>query len=467
MHDLVNEDYKDWDWLPKAAEAMQSYLERLLAEVAITGHSVTARHKSIESYQDKCSRKNYVEPRHQVQDCVAARVITYSITDRDRVRELIRSRFTLVEDRLPGEEKPERRRGYDCAHLVVSGEKPDAPPGWLVAHGPLARYFDRFSGLEIQVRTVAAHAWAEFEHHVRYKGAEYPQIGDHDQETIDQLFGAASDARRALDETFVAIERVLSNPTSGASGDIDQETFREEGGHTPVDSDALRQLLNDRYPEDVAASPAGLEFAHSIVRACGLDSIEALRNALSSVDGEQVRRLMATTVPVTQVRRLEDELLALYAEQYIHNTSAIGSDRWVEGRTEKLQWRFDRLRRKVHVYEVIGGDCPEELENVRMAATRAVREVVKIIADRRGPDSVIIEDAISLNDDLAESARPRRLELADGRAIWVATNLSREYSEELLQNLFEKASGIDIRVTKSGMDLADSTLKPGTHAQRS
>lgn len=456
MQDLVIEDYTDWDWLPQAAAEIESYLKRLLTEVSITPHDVSARHKSIESFQEKCSRKDYAEPRRQVTDCVAARVITYSTTDRDRVRELIRGRFELVEDRMPGEEKPPRRRGYDCAHLVVGGERSDAPPGWLVAGGPLARYFSRFEGLEIQVRTVAAHAWAEFEHHVRYKGAEYPQIGDHDQETIDQLFGAASDARRALDETFIAIERVLSNPTGGSTGQAAKEPLHTEGVRATISPDNLQVFLNERFPEDEEPSPAGLEFACSIVSACGIDSIEALGNALSSVDGEQVRRLMSTTMPVTQVRRLDDELLALHAEQYIHDTASIGSDRWAEGRAEKLQWRFDRLRRKVHVYEVAGDDCPKELRNVRMAAARAVREVAQLLADRLGPQAVVIEDAISVVDDLPGSMRPRKLVLADGGVIWVATNLTREYSEELLRQLLERAGELDVQVTKSGIALAES-----------
>src|SRR5699024_4486610 len=66
---------------------------------------------------------------------------------------------------------------------------------------------------EIQIRTVASHAWAEFEHSRRYKGVGYRKVSEHDRETIDQLFGAAADARSALDETFTAIDRVLANPS--------------------------------------------------------------------------------------------------------------------------------------------------------------------------------------------------------------------------------------------------------------
>lgn len=58
--------------------------------------------------------------------------------------ELVRSRFVVKEDMNPGADKPPARRGYDCAHLVVTGELQDRSRDWLVAGGHLARYFDRF-----------------------------------------------------------------------------------------------------------------------------------------------------------------------------------------------------------------------------------------------------------------------------------------------------------------------------------
>lgn len=138
VHVLTGEDLKDWDWLPGAAGEIADYLRRLLTEGAIDAHDVSARHKSIQSFQDKCARKAYDDPRRQVTDCVAARIITYSITDRNKVCELIRSRFELSEDRMPGEEKEERRRGYDCVHLIATGERSGASTGWLVGGGDLA-----------------------------------------------------------------------------------------------------------------------------------------------------------------------------------------------------------------------------------------------------------------------------------------------------------------------------------------
>lgn len=345
-------DYRNWDWLPGAASEIESYLERLLAEAAITAHSVNGRAKSISSFQRKIAEKNYTDPVRQVTDSVAVRIITYSVTDRDRAVELIRNRFSVLpgEDRSPGDSYPSSKRGYDCRHLVVNGEQDEDGSGWLTSGGDLIRYFRSFGGLEIQVRTVAAHAWAEFEHARRYKGEAYDSISRADQETIDGLFGAASDARKSLDETFIAIDRLLANPPS-ASTEQPHEAGQQNVEHdrayvasdAPLSPDGLRDFLERRYSDDNPGSEAGLKFGCDLVEACGIGSIEDLKEALDDIDAERVKRLMNHTVAVTGVRRLDDELLATFGEKYIDATGALGN---VTSRHDQLKWRYDRVRGK-------------------------------------------------------------------------------------------------------------------------
>ncbi|GIG24438.1 hypothetical protein Cde04nite_06820 [Cellulomonas denverensis] len=463
VHVLTGEDLKDWDWLPGAAGEIADYLRRLLTEGAIDAHDVSARHKSIQSFQDKCARKAYDDPRRQVTDCVAARIITYSITDRNKVCELIRSRFELSEDRMPGEEKEERRRGYDCVHLIATGERSGASTGWLVGGGDLAHYFERFAGLEIQVRTVAAHAWAEFEHHVRYKGVEYAAIGERDQVTIDCLFGVASDARRALDETFIAIAHILSNPAGGpviepTASDVPTD---DPGGTgtTAVDAGSLRAFLTERFPDDEDATEAGYDFACQLVRSCAIESLESLSEKLDGIDGHQVRSLMATATRVTRVRRLDDELLAVYGEEYIANTGGIGSGDWVSARPEKLRWRYDRLRQKVNVYEIVGRDCPPDLRGVRLSAAGAVRELARVLADRHGTRTVVVEGVVALQDDAPGGRRMRCVESGRG-PIWVAGDLARDTADEAILELLSRRSDLSLSVTRSGVAMAPGG--PGT-----
>ena len=54
------------------------------------------------------------------------------------------------------------RFGYASRHLLVSRDRP-AGPGDEVGYDPTR-------SASVQLRTVLQHAWAEFEHDIRYKG---------------------------------------------------------------------------------------------------------------------------------------------------------------------------------------------------------------------------------------------------------------------------------------------------------
>ncbi|MDO5720910.1 MAG: RelA/SpoT domain-containing protein [Actinomycetaceae bacterium] len=438
---------------------MESYIVRLLEESGIRPHDVSARAKSIASFQRKQHSKRYADPVKQVTDIVAIRIITYSNTDRKRTRDLIRGRFVVKEgeDRNPGDDKPGRLRGYDCLHIVVSDEDPGTETDWLVSGGKLARYFKEFGGLEIQIRTVAGHAWAEFEHSRRYKGAQYQAINDQDQETIDQLFGAASDARRALDETFVAIDRILARP----SVDNKQEFIGEElkiddtaaNGGSPLDHSSLVALLASRFPDAGESSERGIAFGLELARSCGLETVESLYAALEAVESDQVLALMDASGPVTRVRRLDDELLARFEEDYIGLTGTVGS---VSTRAQQLEWRFDRLRGKARykAYFIHGSDRPADLETGPHVATRTVRALARLVARKSGIEAVLISDAISRADDLPKGARAKEVPLSSGESIWVITNLNRDYSESLMKQILRRVPELKVHVVRDDIVVA-------------
>lgn len=459
-------DFKNWDWLPHAARELEAYLNRMLTEGTVTAHVVSARAKTITSFQEKCARKNYANPIQDVTDTVAARIITYSTTDRDQVIKLIRDRFDIMpnEDRNPGAERPDEVRGYDCWHFIVTGERHEANARWATAGGKLQRYFATYGGLEIQVRTVAAHAWAEFEHARRYKSEQYLSVNDQDRATIDQLFAAASDARRALDETFVAIDRILSRPSAPAEIDnsADQAAESEEPlSSTTITPESLDDYLGERYPDDGHPSSAGLRFAVELVNACDISTIEELRRELKGIDADKIRRLMELATPVTTVRRLDDDLLAAYGEQFIAWTSTIGNNR---NRREQLEWRFNRVRnktgtRRYSTFTLAGEDCPDHLTKNPIPASRAVRELAKIIAESAGAQASLIPDWIALTrEELRPSLRPKEVRLENGNSLWIATNLNREASESLIQELLGNATGLDVQVINGERDVRSSSV---------
>lgn len=461
MSSIEGVDYTNWDWLPRAASEVESYVLRLLAESGVEPHDVSARAKSIASFQRKQIAKQYPDPIGQITDIVAIRIITYSNTDRDRARELIRSRFAVLpgEDRNPGEEKPPHLRGYDCLHIVVSGETDDYDSDWVVSGGDLERYFTTFGGLEIQIRTVAGHAWAEFEHARRYKGAQYNAISEQDQGTIDQLFGAASDARRALDETFVAIDRILARPTVDIESAhietrVEPDPAPGEVASTALDAVTLSQFMKTRFPNDSDGSDKGVSFGIELARATGIDTVEALEAALEDVDSDQVRALMESGVSVTRVRRLDDELLAHFGQDYINKTQHAG---YGKHRALQLEWRYDRLRGKTRyrTYLLLGEARPTELEAGPYTAVGALREVARLLAHARGVDTVLTSGLIASEPNLPPGARAKKIALEGDAALWVASNLNREASEQLMLQLLDRARPVDLRIARGDVVVAD------------
>jgi len=444
---LSAEDYKKWDYLPKAADEMKDYLEHLLADVSMP-YEIETRAKSITSFLTKCQKKKYEHPMKDVKDFVAARIITDSVLNREKACGLIRKYLQCVEESQPGAAEHGERRGYDSVHFIVKGEL--VPTGWMIHDGALEQYFGQFEGLEIQVRTVAAHAWAEFEHEYRYKGTFYDTMGPDDKKTINDLLCQAADDRQRLDDAFDKIVRILAQSDAVVGQDtaaLDQRTLAETR-HDPLTVRAMHDLLEDRFPDDSDASQDGLRFAIELAAACGLNSRTSLSAALDDVDADQVRRLMETTVHVTRVRRLDDELLALCGQRYIDATKTIGSDPWVANREDILRWRYDRLRGKLNIYQIIGADRPSDLR-VPLSATRALRETVRILADRNGADTVLVPDVVS-TEPLPQSLRPREVTLADGTSLWVATKTTLAQSEAILRELLARRGTVDIDVTKSG-----------------
>src|SRR5690606_25167622 len=124
-------------------------------------HTIEARAKSLSSYQEKSLKQNedgtpkYTTPGTQIHDCVAARVIVFTTRARNDLADLLNLHTSVIERQNPGDAK---HNGYDSEHLVIQSLKNSDERSRFAA---LARYLDKYQGLEIQIRSVAGHAWAE------------------------------------------------------------------------------------------------------------------------------------------------------------------------------------------------------------------------------------------------------------------------------------------------------------------
>jgi putative GTP pyrophosphokinase len=204
--------------LRPTAEACTGQMRRLVDDLLETAQvevaQVENRTKGVSNFVDKIYRKNekYNDPLTEITDVCGLRIITYYLSDVDRVGVLIEREFDVdwenSERQVPDSVD---RFGYRSDHYVLrmSEARRDLPE-W-------APYQDLV--VEIQVRTVMQHAWAAVDHKVRYKGQDLPP-------TLHRRLSRLSALMETADEQFAEIQReseemAAAYAESLAEGDLD------------------------------------------------------------------------------------------------------------------------------------------------------------------------------------------------------------------------------------------------------
>ncbi|WP_327145287.1 RelA/SpoT domain-containing protein [Nocardia sp. NBC_01327] len=451
--------------LAEAAEELQRFLADIANEASITVHTIQARAKTLASYQDKSLKKledgavKYPDPKDAetgIQDCIAARAILYTSQARNDFADQITRRVTAGAPFNPGDEK---HNGYDSVHVIVKEISNDV---LKTRYKALAKYLETYPGLEIQLRSVAAHAWAEYEHDIRYKSQGYQALSKNDRDQVDQFFVEAGGLRRFMDELFDRIEGLMAKEDDSTSP-VDPDELTNEVGDSKNDTgddqdlstDTLRSLVEQRFPKYDVGENAAVEELISNLDRLGVRSIGRLKSTLAQIESDDVFSLMEYPVTPTGARRLDDELLTAFTERYVEDAPS-------DDRQQLLRLRLRKVRGKYAIYSIHNG------ETIRPAvpAARAVRDLAQMVATDLGIDAALIESAIALDvDELKISAKPVAVSMPGGE-LQVATNLSRPWAEEILKTLMGRATGSGWSVTRAGDLLveAPSAVDPGEPA---
>ena len=210
------------------AATSAALLERMLHDSGMQLHSITHRGKSIESLSDKLAKpeKEY-RKLSEITDLAGVGVTTYFAEDVDRVAELIEREFLI--DTANSIDKRQiidpDRFGYQSLHYVVSV----TPERCRLVE------YSRFSELrlEIQVRSILQHAWAEIEHDLGYKSAAgVPRA-------IRRRFSRVSGLLELADDEFSAIRRELD-----AYAETMPQDIRQQPENVGIDIISLQSLIS-------------------------------------------------------------------------------------------------------------------------------------------------------------------------------------------------------------------------------
>lgn len=204
---------------------------------------VQARAKTLASFGEKVLRAapSTPDPVHEFVDLCAARVIVSTRDDVDSVTQLLRRTFRVPERTTGGadERLGPTAFGYRSVHLVVS-----LPVGALAGIPvPVEAVGIR---AELQVRTVAEHAWADFAHDRTYKGqVRLPS------EWVRELTGLAA-SLEAIDSSLQRLDRRMHDFRTNFPAYLSVEKTEKE----LADLSALLSLVPDQA--SLARRVAGL-----------------------------------------------------------------------------------------------------------------------------------------------------------------------------------------------------------------
>ena len=230
-------------------------------------------------------------------------MITFVAGDVEVVADLLADQLVVRDDRDLGElTASEGRFGYASRHLQVEIDGRE---------------------VQVQLRTVLQHAWAEFEHDIRYKGSVPPE---HASE-FDRRFTLAAGLLELADQEFSAIRDRLRGPAPAAGpADDDPRIAPRE----------LAAFLAGQYPDAGWSRTDHYAWISGLLLELGIASLAELAEVLRGTDDREIQLLMDYRYPPAAVRRLDDALLTAYGDRYVglrgneHRSAALAA------RLEKL-----------------------------------------------------------------------------------------------------------------------------------
>lgn len=288
-----------------ATEQATALVTALLDDAGINYVSVTGRAKSVASFASKATRMQdgepmYADPFAEITDQIGVRVVTYLQGDVAAVVGLLGEQMSILDDRDMGQETAQEGRfGYASRHLLVAV---DPVKGVTTDVEALAG-----RSASVQVRTILQHAWAEFEHDVRYKGS----IPSEHVPDLDRRFTLAAGLLELADREFTAIRDRLQAGMGGREvGEADESDPR-------ISAAELATFLARQFQDAGWSRTDHYAWMSGLLLELAITSLDELAGLLSSIDLERIEARTGYRYPAGAVRRLDDALLAVFGSRYL------------------------------------------------------------------------------------------------------------------------------------------------------
>ena len=319
----VVREYSDrHEALTQAGAGFVALVTSILDDAGINYLSVTGRTKSVASFAAKAARRQdgellHPDPMRDITDQLGVRVITYVLSDVTVVADLMADQVVVRDDRDLGRETASQGRfGYASRHLVIALDAArESHPAYTQLRGLVA---------SVQIRTVLQHAWAEFEHDIRYKGT----VPAEHAPDFDRRFTLAAGLLELADREFSTIrDRLRIGPP---------ERSEPEDDDPRIDPRELAAFLAGQYADAGWSRTDHYAWISGLLLELTITSLDELGDVLRPIDELDLNARMDYRYPPGAVRRLDDALLAAFGRRYIDL-------RGNEHRIPALRARLERL----------------------------------------------------------------------------------------------------------------------------
>ncbi|UIZ93379.1 GTP pyrophosphokinase family protein [Corynebacterium sp. CNCTC7651] len=324
--------YAEWvKTQPDAAATFRNALHELMRDAGVKFDRVDVRVKTWPSLKAKARKLDdngqplYPDPWNDIRDIIGARVTVLHSTEIPAVQRLLADEFEV----LRSVDKAQETRiaggfGYGSHHLQVQ----------VTQHSEgLEDYVGQI--FEVQVRTVLQHAWAEFEHDIRYKRAAGVKVDPQ----VDRAFTLAAGLIELADQQFDQIAEITepqrhapaaaAQAATEASADLSAETL----------PGMLTMLLGPGFPLSRAND---YRFLTELLRIHGIEQVSQLADLCNPADIEAVSNSLKHPFVPGQVRIVDDLLLNRFGTEHIERTWDAGNR--PKERRARLTRRLGRLR---------------------------------------------------------------------------------------------------------------------------
>lgn len=274
---LLMEFDKQFSSYKYLCEVVSALIARLLDASHIEVHSISSRCKDRTSLENKIAKKSKYTSLAEITDLAGIRIITHYGDDVDKVARVIGKEFKVdrentLDKRIATD--PDRF-GYVSLHYVVSLSQARSKLLENISIADLK--------VEIQIRSILQHAWAEIEHDTGYKSErEVPS-------PIRRKFSRLAGLLELADQEFISIRNELVKYSKRVASEVNQKAVNVDIDSVSFDAFILNNELSLEVDRELADSTGhGLvvnqkkRYAKQInrLRSVGIESIGELVSAL-------------------------------------------------------------------------------------------------------------------------------------------------------------------------------------------